>query len=203
MIKNIIFDMGKVIVDFCWREHFENMGLYGETLERVADATVRSPLWNEFDRGVISEQEVVDLMVEQNPSLEKEIRLVLKVEDFPKMIRKFPYTDGLIDGLKAAGYNIYILSNFPYTSYNNSPHCLDFIEKTDGQIISYIYQILKPQPEIYNLLLDKYKLNAGECIFIDDKPENVAGAENCGIMSIQFTGYDDLIHTLRSMEIIA
>jgi len=194
--------MGGVIVDFCWREHFENMGLYGETLERVADATIRNPIWNELDRGVMKAQEVVDLFVSESPELEKEIRLVLDIKDYPKMIRKYPYTDELIDTLKAAGYNIYILSNFPEYTYNNSPHCLDFIKKTDGQVISYEYQVIKPDAAIYETLLFKYNLNAGECIFIDAKAENVEGAANCGIMSIQFTGLEDLLHTFRSMEIL-
>lgn len=202
MIKNIIFDMGGVIVDFIWREHFENMGLSGEIVERVADATVRNINWNEFDRGVMDVYDVIDLFVKDYPELEKEIRLVLNPKDFPKMIRKYPYTDELIDALKERGYNIYILSNFPDYTYNNSPHALDFIEKTDGQIISYQYQVIKPDEAIYEMLLSEYNLNAGECLFIDDKEENVEGAANCGIMSVRFTGLEDLLHTFRSMEIL-
>lgn len=200
MIKNIVFDMGGVLLEFCWREQFEKKGISGALLERVANATVRDKDWNEFDRGVLSFEEVVDLCVDNDPGIEAEIRKVLTM--FPDMIKKMPYTDELIDALKAAGCNLYILSNFPQATYEHSPKVLDFIDKTDGQIISYQYQVIKPDEEIYKLLLSKYNLNADECVFIDDKIENVEGAENCGIMGIHFTSIDDLMHRLRSMEIL-
>lgn len=200
MIKNIVFDMGGVLLEFCWKEQFEKKGISGALLERVANATVRNKAWDEFDRGIMTFDEVVNLCISNDPEIEEEIRKVLTM--FPDMIRKMPYTDELIDTLKAAGYKLYILSNFPQATYEHSPKVLDFISKTDGQIISYKHHVIKPDEEIYKLLLSKYNLNANESVFIDDKPENIEGAENCGIMGIQFTTIDDLMHRLRSMEIL-
>ena len=57
MINTIIFDMGMVLVDFRWKALYEEMGLTGERFERMADATVRDPVWNEFDRGIWTDEQ--------------------------------------------------------------------------------------------------------------------------------------------------
>lgn len=200
MIKNIIFDMGRVILDFIWEEFYVNQGLTGEVLEGVALATVKSPLWNEFDRGIMPFEEIVDAMVKNSPEYESEIRKVLRKEYFPKMIRRYSYTDDLLDSLKAAGYKLYILSNFPKETYvdenGNLTKELEYINKTDGQIISYQHQIIKPDIAIYKLLLDTYNLDPKECLFIDDKLENVEGAKAAGINSFQFISYEDMLEKL-------
>lgn len=195
MIKNIIFDMGMVLIDFCWRDHFENCGLSSDVIEEIADVTVRNKIWNEFDRGVETKAAIVDKIVAMKPQYEKEIRMVL--DDFPAMIRKYDYTDGLIDGLKKAGYKLYILSNFPEDTYVNATDTLDYVKKTDGQIISYMHRVIKPDEKIYKLLLETYNLNEEECLFVDDKQENVDGARKVGIHSERFTTYEDFLETLK------
>lgn len=229
MIKNLIFDMGKVILDFIWEDFYISQGLTGATFEKVSNATVRNKLWNEFDRNILTYEEIVDRMVKTCPECEKEIRDVLRKENFPKMIRKYPYTDELLDKLKENGYKIYILSNFPEPMYdisswsvdntvlpadlqnggvkvdfmtNNVEHVilpaeLDYISKTDGQIISYQHNVVKPEKEIYELLLHKFSLDPNECLFIDDKLENVEGALHAGIDAIQFISLDDALSKMR------
>lgn len=191
--------MGMVLIDFCWRDHFENCGLSVDIIEEIAEVTVRHPIWNEFDRGIETKDQIVDRIVAMKPQYENEIRMVM--EDFPAMIRKYSYTDALIDSLKNAGYGVYILSNFPEDTYVNGQDTLDFINKTDGQIISYMHKVIKPSEEIYKLLLDTYNLNAEECLFIDDKEENIRGAADCGIMGVQFTSLEDLLHTFENYGI--
>lgn len=60
MIKNVIFDIGNVLADFAWEQLFHRLGFEGETFEHMADATVRGPYWQEFDRGAMSDQEIVE-----------------------------------------------------------------------------------------------------------------------------------------------
>lgn len=199
MIKNIIFDMGMVLLDFCWREHFENCGLSSDVIEEIADVSVRHPIWNEFDKGIEKKDAIVDRIVAMKPQYETEIRKVL--DYFPAMIKKYPYTDELIDCLKNNGYKVYILSNFPEDTYVNGQDVLDFINKVDGQIISYMHKVIKPSEEIYKLLLETYNLNAEECVFIDDKKENVEGAKALGIKGFVFTSYSDLMHFFKNNDI--
>ena len=75
MIKNVIFDVGNVLVDFRWEEVFHKLGFEGETFECVADATVRSVTWNEFDRGAKPDEEIIAACIKEAPDYEREIRL--------------------------------------------------------------------------------------------------------------------------------
>ena len=76
MIKNIIFDIGNVLAHFRGHDLLQDLGLSGEALETVADATIRSgAMWNEFDRSVISDEEVIAGCVAKAPQYEKEIHI--------------------------------------------------------------------------------------------------------------------------------
>ena len=78
MITTIIFDIGNVLADFTWEAHYRSFGYSEEILERLANATVKNPLWNEYDRGVMSDEEIVQSFIERDPGIEKEIREALR-----------------------------------------------------------------------------------------------------------------------------
>lgn len=199
MIKNIIFDMGNVLVDFCWEEDFHKKGLEGEVFERVADATTRNYDWNELDLANLSHEEIIEKFIENDPEMAKEIRIATATVG--GMIKKMPYAEDIINRLHAKGYRVYILSNFSLEAFEQAKDELTFIDLADGAVFSCYHHMVKPQPEIYELLLEKYNLNAAECVFLDDKPENVAGGESCGIMGLVFTDIDDALYKLECMGI--
>ena len=109
MIKNIIFDMGNVLVDFCWEKAFKDKGIDGEMLERVANATVRNKDWDEFDLANIPHDQIIQKFVDNDPEIEDEIRLA--TSSIGDMIKKKDYAEKLITSLQRAGYCVYILSN--------------------------------------------------------------------------------------------
>lgn len=76
MITTIIFDIGNVLADFTWREHYERFGFDEKMIERLADATVRSPLWNEYDKGVMTYEELFQGFVDNDPEIEPQLREV-------------------------------------------------------------------------------------------------------------------------------
>ena len=78
MITTIIFDIGNVLADFSWKEHYESFGYDEEMVERIAKATVKNPVWNEYDRGVMSTEEIVQAFVESDPAIEQDILKVLR-----------------------------------------------------------------------------------------------------------------------------
>ncbi len=199
MIRNIVFDVGNVLTTYAWREHFEEVGLHGEVLERVADATVRSILWSEVDRGVFSYNEFVDLMTKNAPELETEIRLALK--DLAGLVRRRDYAIPWIEELKSKGLHTYYLSNFSAKVYADCPEALDFESHLDGGIWSYRVQLIKPDPAIYKLLLKRYDLNPQETVFFDDTPHNVYVAQMCGFHGIVFKDLDDAKAKLRELGI--
>ena len=74
MIKNVILDVGNVLVDYCWEKHLASFGFPADIAERVAKATALSEDWEEYDRGVLTDAEVLNRFIENDPGVEKEIR---------------------------------------------------------------------------------------------------------------------------------
>lgn len=190
MIKNVIFDVGNVLVDFCWRELMDNLG-FSKDLQDLFEKTVfGSHWWGELDRGVINENEVLNMLREDNREHDKEFDLIWSNRD--KLIKPYDYTLGMIDALKAKGLKIYLLSNYPKELFelHTDSGCFPFIDKVDGKVISGFVKMVKPDREIYEYLLNKYDLKAEESVFLDDRKENVEAAKKLGINGILFEGYE-------------
>ncbi len=201
MITTIIFDIGNVLADFTWKEHFESFG-YDETMvDRIAAATVMNPKWNEYDRGVLSDQEILESFIESDPEIEEEIRKVLS--NVKNIVRRNDYAIPWIEDLKGKGYRCLYLSNFSRKAETECAHALDFLPYMDGGILSYQDKVIKPMPEIYRLLIDRYDLKPEECVFMDDTPRNLEGAEKFGIHTIHFVNQAQAIEELRALGVNA
>ena len=200
MINTIIFDMGMVLIDFRWEALFHEMGLEGERFERMADATVRDPVWNEFDRGIWTDEMMLEAFIERAPELEGELR-DLFYNRFTGLLRKFDYTDEWLDALKKKGYKIYILSNFSRKGIEECPDELDYMKKADGEVISYRVNLIKPDPRIYEHILDKFDITPSEAVFIDDNADNIEAAKKFGINTILFKGKEDADRELAKLGV--
>lgn len=197
MIKNVIFDIGNVLVDFSWREMYEEKGLVGDVFDRVAGATVQSPYWCELDRGIMSFHEVVEKFVSLDEEMGDEIRKVLY--DTHGIVRGRSYAVPWVCNLKKRGFQVYVLSNFSEKILKDCKEAMEFLEYTDGGILSYKEHVIKPDPRIYKLLLERYGLNPKECIFIDDLKENVEAANAQGIQGIVFESFEQAKEELESL----
>ena len=197
MIKTVIFDIGNVLVNFHWREMFKEKGLEGEVFERVAKATVQSSIWREIDRGILTYEEVLDAFASSNKEIESEIRKVL--ENTQGIITKRDYAIPWICDLKERGLQVLVLSNFGKKLIDDNPEVMEFLSYTDGGILSYKDHLLKPEPEIYKLLLSRYDLKAEECVFIDDLHINIDAAKEQGIHGIVFQCYEQAEAELNRM----
>lgn len=173
-MKNIIFDLGGVLfrrdpkkctpdfIDFFAFVRFPKMPYF----------------WEEYDRGSLSLDEVIDLLCkEKGCTHEKCVEYVRLAIDKQEEIAP---TEALIGELKAAGYRLYVLSNM-------SREFIDFLRKRpvygqfDGEVISCEERCVKPEKRIYTTLLERYDLDPAESMFIDDRPENIAAAQELGI----------------------
>lgn len=201
MITTIIFDIGNVLADFSWREHYESFGYDEEMVERLAKATVKNPKWNEYDRGVMSTEEIVQAFVEGAPEIEQDIRRVLK--DLGAMVKRNDYAIPWIQELKGKGYRVLYLSNFSEKAETDCAPALNFIPYMDGGILSYQEKVIKPMPEIYQLLIDRYDLVPEECVFMDDTAVNLEGAEKFGIHTILFHDKAQAIEELKKLGVDA
>ena len=197
MIKNIIFDIGNVLVDYCWKEHIARFGFTGETLERIGDAMMRSPQWNEIDRGVWSNEELLKAFIQNAPELEKEIQLVFS--DLSTLVRERPYSVEWIRSLKKEGYRTYCLSNYSYRVETEAAHALSFLKELDGGILSYKVHQIKPDPKIYQMLMERYGLKAEESVFLDDSPANIETARALGMQGILVTSQEQAVEALDQL----
>ncbi len=185
MIKNIIFDIGNVLADFRWAEYLRyDRGFDKEMVERIGRASVCCELWAEFDRGVLTEEEVVQCFVDRDPEIERELHYAF--DHVEGIVVPFDYAKEWIKSYKDRGFKVWFLSNFSNKCETQCPASLSFMPLMDGGILSYKEGMVKPNPEIYKRLLQRYGLKPEECIFIDDTPVNIKEAENQGIHGVVF-----------------
>lgn len=199
MIKNIIFDIGNVLAAFTWQEFYRNLGYEGEMLDRLAKATVKSPAWDEVDRGVLNEEELIENFARNDPAIEQEIRSIFRT--FHHIVEKMDYAVPWVKSLKAAGYRCYYLSNFSAKAHRECMDALGFLEYMDGGILSYRDKVIKPDPAIYHLLLDRYGLKPEECVFMDDTERNLPPARALGIQTILFRDKEQAVRELEEMGV--
>ena len=181
MINTVVFDIGNVLVEWHWRKSFAEK--FGEALvEPLADATVRSPEWNELDRGALSEGEVVALLTKNAPEYAAQIECI--VRESHRLVTTFPYAADWLRRQKAAGYKVYILSNFSEFGYNRAKPGFTFLPYTDGALISYEVRLIKPDLAIYAALCERFSITPENAVFLDDRPENTEAARAFGMHAV-------------------
>ena len=189
MIKNVVFDIGNVLVDFRWRELMKNLNLSKEAQDRFETSVFGSCWWHDLDHGTIDETEAVKKLREDNAEFTDAFDKVWENRD--KLVKPYDYSVPWIRSLKERGYHVYLLSNYPRDIFtlhagNGSFPFLDYV---DGKVVSGFVQMIKPYADIYKCLMDKYTLKSEECIFIDDREENIQGAINVGMQGIVFQNF--------------
>lgn len=196
MIKNIIFDIGNVLAHFRWEEYIRER-FPEEEFESIAKATVQGPYWVEVDRGVLSMEEIMRRCAELVPELGAQIERFFRERS--ALVQEYDYAEALIRGLKERGFCVYLLSNYAGDLYEYAKEHFRFVPLADGGIISYQVHQVKPEPEIYQALLEKYGLKPEECVFLDDLEQNLAGAQKLGIRTILFRDYDSAMEQLEAL----
>ncbi len=199
MIRTIIFDIGNVLAAFDWHTFFKEQGFGEEMIKRLANATVKSEDWKEYDRGCVDDEGMIRLFVENDPEIETEIRKAL--DDFHNLVTRYDYAIPWIRELKEKGYQVLVLSNFSDKALRECWHALDFLPYVDGGILSFQDKLIKPMPEIYRLLLDRYHLKAEECVFMDDTQHNVDAANKLGISAFRFENQAQAREELKKLGV--
>lgn len=199
MITTIIFDIGNVLAGFTWKEFFAEKGITGEKFERMTEATVMSDKWNEYDKGELTDEEILQCFIDNAPELEDDMRRCFS--NVKGIVSRSDYAIPWIKELKQKGYKVLYLSNFSRKADIDCADALDFIPYTDGGILSYKERVIKPMPEIYQLLIDRYNLKPEECVFLDDTERNLTGASKFGIHTIHFKNQEQAIEELRKLGV--
>lgn len=156
---------------------------------------------NEFDRGAKPDEEIIAACIKETPDYEREIRLFY--DHVGETIRTYPYTVRWIRSLEKNGYiPIYYLI-FQRALMKKQQKNFLLKRRTTGAIFSYQVKCIKPEVEIYKLLLDRYHLVPQECVFIDDRPENIETAEKLGITGIQFQNQQQAKRRLLELGVVS
>lgn len=193
MIKNVIFDLGKVLINFNPLEYLESLGYSNLKANDIYKATILDPIWEEMDRGkYLSKEEYISALTSKHPDLKEEIEYFLNGPWMDNLTLPIKENLVLLDIVKQRNLKYYILSNYPYDSFKHTYEKNEFIRKADGMIISSHVKVCKPDPKIYELLMEKYNLMASECVFIDDRKCNIDTAIKLGMKGIVHT---DLANT--------
>ena len=179
--KNIIFDVGDVLLDYRWQQMLMDYGLDESEAYRVGRELFDDPdgLWHEFDLGVKSQEEIIQEFEQKHPKDAEVIRWFISHGEYMHVAR--PAIWKLVHQLKEAGYHLYILSNYPEILFKKHTQYADFMDDMEGMVVSYMLHVGKPERIVYQTLCDRYGLNKEECLFFDDRAENVQGAIDFGM----------------------
>ncbi len=202
-VDALIFDMGKVLLDFPWETCAEKMDVTPECRRVLEEKILHNPeLWKKFDLNNKSYEQIMDEFAAVDPRYDREIREL--VDHVDEVIKPFPYTEEWLRELKRHGYKLYWLSNWSQVTYERIKErgILDFMKYMDGGIWSFEVHLAKPDGRIFRLLADRYHLNKGRSIFIDDSEANVRAAQKEGFAAIHFTSFEDASAKLEDAGVV-
>lgn len=205
MIKNIIFDIGNVILQFDIKEVIPNFTKKESEKQFIINNIINSPEWLQYsliDTGFISREQAIEIVEDRTNHINDEL-----IEKFWYRYNDYSFiNDNVIDiikELKEKDYKIYLLSNINSHTYN---HIKDnkLFNLVDGYVFSYIEHQVKPYVGIYNTLLERYKLIPQECLFIDDNIKNIKTANELRIQGKKVIpdNFESVVQTLKEYNIL-
>jgi 2-haloacid dehalogenase len=193
----LVFDIGNVLI--AW----DPRNLYRKVFDDPARmewflAEVCHNAWNlEQDRGRLFAEAVAERTAEF-PHLEAEIRAY--DERWPEMISgPIEGSVKVLEALRARGDRVYAITNFSHEKFAVARDLFPFLQGFDGIVVSGDERVIKPDPAIYRLLIDRYALSPQDCVFVDDSHANVAGAKAVGMHAIHFTSPEAMIADLQAL----
>jgi 2-haloacid dehalogenase len=199
-IKNIIFDFGGVLMDWNPRYFFKDYFNDNEKMEYFLQ-NIAQDEWNvEQDRGR-SLAEGTEIQVKKFPEWEKEIRAFY--DNWTVMLKsEIPQNVEVLRKLKNTDYHLFGLTNWSEETFPYALENYDFFQIFEGKIVvSGTEKLIKPDPEIWHVLLERYNIKADESVFIDDNTKNIEMAQSLGFITIQVFPDTDLTKELKKFGI--
>jgi len=182
---NFVFDVGNVLVEYEPLVYLRGLFADESVVEKMYAIVFGSPEWLTMDEGLLTHDEAVERFIAREPEFEAEICQVMQKVN--EMFTPKSETIELLPRLKELGHGIYYLSNIHMEIRDFLLENHEYFEMFDGGVFSCDIKAIKPSPEIYHHLINKYQLIPEECVFFDDMDANVAAAEKEGIKGILFT----------------
>ena len=199
-IKTIIFDLGGVLVD--WNPEYVFLKEFkGDRIKmNWFFDNICTSSWNEEQDGGKLMKDATEERIKLFPDYERLIKMFYG--RWEEMLKdEIPGTVEILHKLKNKNYRLIALTNWSAETFPVAIRKYKFLELFEGIVVSGEIKMLKPFKEIYNYTLNKYHLDPKQCVFIDDRLNNVEGAIKCGIKGIQFESPKKLIIDLKKLKI--
>jgi putative hydrolase of the HAD superfamily len=183
-VRNVIFDLGGVVFDWNPDHIVARVQPAPELRASLKEALFGHPDWRQFDRGTLSESELIERLQLRLGATRQQVETVL--DAVRNSLVEKPETLQLIRALQGRGTPLYCLSNMPASIYTHLRQRHGFWDVFSGIVISGEVQMMKPEPEVFMHLLTTFKLRAEECVFVDDLPANIESAKQVGLHAVWF-----------------
>jgi glucose-1-phosphatase len=190
MIKNIVFDLGNVLISFRPSEFFDKKKYPENIKAKILSDIFDSKEWSMLDNGEINTSEVIDAIALKSSLKKEEIAHIFNLRT--ELMFPLDQNVRLLPELQKQGFRLYFLSNFPMDVFEEVKTGYYFFKYFDGGIISAEVKFSKPDSRIYEILLEKYSLIPEECLYIDDLERNVKAAEAVGMKGLVTFGSQEI-----------
>jgi len=196
MIRNIVFDLGNVLLTFRPSEYLEANNYPEERRRLILSDVFGSSQWQRLDDGSLTVSEAIELIATESKLRRQEIEQIFVKRT--EMLLPINNNIKLLPELKKEGFRLYFLSNFPLDIFDEVRNTFDFFQNFDGGLISARAGFVKPDSRIYKKLVDMYSIIPEESLFIDDLEANVKAAVSFGMKGLFTGGSEDIGKMLRN-----
>jgi epoxide hydrolase-like predicted phosphatase len=196
MIKNIVFDLGNVLISFRPSKFFDDKNYPESVISKIIPDIFGSREWLMLDNGDINTAQAIEAISLKSSLLKEEIAHIFNLRT--EMMFPLDQNVRLLPELKKQGFRLYYLSNFPIDIFEEIKTGYYFFRYFDGGVISSEVKFSKPDRRIYEILLQKYGLTAEESLFIDDIEINVRAAESLGMKGLVTYGSEEISKELSA-----
>lgn len=194
MIKNIVFDLGRVLLN--WDPYSYMLKHFPKDVAEFLEKNVfETDDWKLMDKGELTEEDLWEDKLKKFPEY-KEYILHMK-EKVLELLSPIKENVSLIPLLKERGYKLYILSNFSKETFEKVQKKYEFFKFFDGMVISSHVKEIKPNEKIYQILIEKYNIKPEESLYIDDKIENIETGKKLGFKTIHLDDPNKLEERLK------
>ncbi len=200
MIKNIIFDLGNVLINFKPNDFLLRFTTDKEYIDKFGSNVTRSKIWLALDRGANSLENARNIFLSKYPQEKDFIEIFF--EQWMEMLTPIEENIEILKEISESGYQTYILSNYIKEAFRHVCSKYDFFSLFNGQIISGFENIIKPEKAIYELLLNRYNLIPEESLFIDDILFFLKPAKKLGMKTIWNRPKTDLREELKKFDLL-
>lgn len=197
MIRNIIFDFGKVLVDYNFHNFLRSIFDTDEEAEKFHSLVCSEAFVARCDKGDETFPEIIRRTQEQHPEWRAQLD-EFRDRQMDALVGEVPGMREMLTQLRSRGFRLFGLTNWSAEVYQVMEK-YDILQMLEGTVVSSDEHIIKPDAAIYRILCDRFSLVPDECLFIDDRQTNVDGAIKAGLHAIRFTDAASLASSLATV----